>query len=95
MPVSETVCETWESVIVVIGKHRQRLRLKDDTDEVGTNDKAFIQLNGHPFWYKGTQRFLIEAILSTNGSVHPFHFRNSTRHEIVRWFVASKIYKQH
>ena len=49
------------SVTNVIGKCR--LRSKDGTaKDVGTNDKKiFIQLNGLPSGYKGTQSFLKAA----------------------------------
>lgn len=91
MPVSEAVCETWGSVIDVVGKHR--LRSKDGTDEeVGTNDmRCFIQLNGPPSGYKGTRKFLKTALLSMYGSSYPSHFRNPTRSELMKLFVTSKV----
>lgn len=91
MPVSEAVCETWGSVIDVVGKHR--LRSKDGTDEeVGTNDKrVFIQLNGPPSGYKGTRRFLKAALLSMYGSAYPSHFRNPTRSEMMKRYITSKV----
>ena len=79
------------SVTDVVGKYG--LRSKDGTaEEVGTNDKrVLIQQNGLPSVYKGSQSFLKATLQYMHGSAFLFHFRNSTRSEMMKKFVTSKI----
>ena len=74
-----------------MGKYR--LRSKDGTiEDVGTNDKRFlIQLNGLPSGFKGTRSFLKAALQSIYSSTYHFHFKNSTKCEMMERFVTSKI----
>ncbi|GBM52497.1 hypothetical protein AVEN_88387-2 [Araneus ventricosus] len=58
VPVSEAICETWDSVIDLVNK--RRLRSADgNEDDIGTNNKRnFIKIDSPPSGYKNTRKCL-------------------------------------
>ena len=70
--------------IIIIIKKGDTIIKKGDT-----NDKrVFIQLNGSSSDYKNVPK---AVWLSISDSVYPSRFGNSTRNEVMKWFVTSKV----
>ncbi|GBO45743.1 hypothetical protein AVEN_70719-1 [Araneus ventricosus] len=91
VPVSETICETWGSIIDQVNK--QRLRSSDENENVtGTNDKkTFIKINGPPSGYKNIRKCLKAALTLKYGTNYSLLYTNIHRSKKLGKFVTSEV----
>ena len=66
-------------------------RKDEETDVITNMYERFYSTEWSPTGYKRVWMFLEGTLYSMYGFTYPFHFRNSTRSEMMKRFVTSKI----